>query len=341
MKISPVAVGGQGSINPNEGQSAGADRRAAAIAIATGQERVAVPETSGDAQVDRTQDSIRRIKMRTQRSTNRHEPILAAIETPETTTTSDIVANTEQVKAAPEATEPLSPQFAALAKAKRTLQAKERELASREAALSSAPVTTDSYTKDQIRANALSIIREAGVTDDQLTESLLRESEDYGPGYTKLESEIQAMKQLLESQTKTSLDNEQAVEKQVLAQIQSDVDSLISDGDEFEAVREAGYGPKVTELIHKVFKTEGKILSEHEAATLMNNEIVEEGLRYARLKTVQNRLKPPAPPQQSQPAKQAGPNTKIMRTLTNRDGSSSISLSKRDRAIAAMEGRLK
>lgn len=353
MKISPVASSAQVSTNPDEGKSAGSDRIARAKAAMNGEAApvAQTEQTTGDAQADRALASVKRIKMRTQRSVNRHgDPVVRAdavaaetpvepSQAPETTTPSDTLANIEQTQVSPEATEAMSPQFAALAKAKRALQAKERELATREAALTTPQATPAGYSKDQIKANALSVLREAGVTNEELTEAILRESQDYGPGYTKLESEVQELKKLLENQNKSLEQRELDAEKQVLTQVRRDVDSLIATGDDFEAVREAGYAPKVVDLIYKVFKQDGEILDIADAAKLINDELIEESLKFAKLKTVQSRLTPPA--QQQPAAKQPAPNTKTMRTLTNRDGTSSLSMSKRERAIAAAEGRLK
>jgi len=346
MKITAVSTPQAPVASPSDGRSASAERMAAVVAKMEGREPAA-PETSGDAQVDRAQEAIKKIKMRTNRNTTVLAPAPAE-PTPEAVTTdpvdaqSDIPATNEQATAASEATKPLSPQFAALAREKRALQAMKREIDAQRAALAQPnDATASGYTKEQIKANALSVLREAGVTNEELTEAVLRESQDYGPGYSKLEAEVNTLKQLVETQAKSLTDQEANVERQVLSQIRSDVDGLVSQGDEFEAVREAGYQPKVVELMHQVFKKEGKLLDASEAATIINNELIDEALKFARLKTVQGRLKPPAPIEQPQAPKPSAPNTKTMRTLTNRDGSSAISTSRRERAIAAAEGRLK
>src|SRR5271170_7345891 len=128
MKISPLAQGA--SVAPTIGQTdPGKIERAKAIAA--GQEP---PPSSGDSQVDRTQANIKKIKMKTQVSTNRHElPIEeVAQETPVAEIpTADVVEPAQVV----EETKPLSPQFVALAKKQRALQVKERELFQREEAL--------------------------------------------------------------------------------------------------------------------------------------------------------------------------------------------------------------
>lgn len=344
MKITAVASPTP-VVNVDEGHSAGVDRRAKAIAAASGQTvGQAQVQTSPEAQKE--QANIKRIKMTTQRSPNRHETSAPeAAPTPEAlaaeTAPSDILAPVEQAQPSLEATDPESPQYVDLVKAKRALQAKEREIAAREAALTATPPATQAsgYTRDQIKANALSILREAGVTNEELTEAVIREANDYGPGYSKLETELKALKEGLENQTKAMNEREQSAEKQALSLVQHDVEQLVAKGDEFEAIRAKGYAPKVVALIHKVFKEEGKLLDNAEAATLIENELINEAMKLGALKKVQTRLNPGSATQTA--AKPGAPPTKTMKTLTNRDGSTSLSMSKRERAIAAMEGRLK
>lgn len=332
MRITPVAAS-QPIVNANEGHTATPDKLARAKAIASGQEPTQRAQVQATIPTETPQKII---TMRTQRSTNL--PIKA--EAPPTAEESAIPAHGEPVTQAPEATTPEDPQFAALAKAKRTLQAREREIQAREDALKTSPAVSQpgGYTKEQIQANALSILREAGVTNEQLTDQILNESQSYGPGFTKLEAELKAIKESLDTQSKTAVDREAQAEKQVLDLVRQDVDAVIAQGDDFEAVRESGYAPKVVELMHKVFKTEGKLLDASEAAEMIENQIIEDSLKFARLKKVQSRINPA--PVEPPAAKPSVSNVKIMRTLTNRDGVSSV-MGRRERAIAAAEGRLK
>lgn len=349
MKISPVAATATPVVNPNEGHSYSAERMARAQAIAQGQvpaDRGPAPEPEASPKPEL---SLKRMKMRTQRTVHRELPQAAppaeapAVEAP----ASDTLDSSEQVQGE-EATKPLNPQAAAIAKARREVQLERQKIAAERAALEAEKADlakardnpSGAYTKDQIKANALGILRDAGVTNDELTQALLNETSDYGPGYAKLESEIKVLKDLLENQNKSLSERDLQTERQVLTQIRSNVDALIAQGEEYETIRETGSAPKVVELIHRTFKKTGEILDEAEAAQLLEAQLVEDSVaQLAKLKKVQSRVLPPAPPAPT--GKQPAPNTKVMRTLTNRDGASSISMSKRERAIAAMEGRLK
>jgi hypothetical protein len=333
MKMSPIAQGASVVPNMDIGHSAGSDRMARAKAIAGG-ETPQAPQapTPQDHQVNRV---MQRIKMKTQVSPDRFIPETLSTLTPQ----SDILDTNEQTQAAPEVTQPLSPQFAALAKAKRALQVKEKEIQAREIALAqSSDTTSDRFTKEQIKANALRILRESGVSNDELTEAILREAQDYGPGYTHLEGEIQALKNALDTQNKSNEEREKQSERQVLGVMKQNIDRLVSTGDTYELTREAGYAPKVIELMYRTFKKTGEVLDERDACQFIEDELMSESLKFAAIKKVQSRLNP-TPTEKPQAAKPGAIPTKTMRTLTQRDGASSVPGSRRERAIAAFYGR--
>lgn len=348
MKISPVAASAPKSVNPNEGQSVNPDRLARAKAVAIGQApEAATSERSNDPQVERAQASIKKIKMRTQRSPDRHlrleEPAVTepvATEAASAAAESDTLDATEQTVVASEETKPLSPQFAALAKQKREIQLATQKLEAEKAALAASRTQDLSgyVSKEDIKANALKVLLEQGVTYDQLTEQILASS-DESADYTQLRAEVKALKEGLDNQTKSQVQRDADTEKQVLTQMRKEAEQLVAQGDDFEMVREAGYVPQVVDLIHRTYKKTGEVMEVTEALKLIEEDLLNESLKFAKIPKVQSRLTP-AQTQQTQAAKPSAPNTKIMRTLTNRDGSSSNSMSKRERAIAAMEGRL-
>ncbi len=347
MKTTPISSADRAPVNPDEGRSAGTDRLARAKAVASGQ---TPQETPIDQQVEKIQNSIKRIKMKTQRSPDRYSPptkqevaaFEADVNPPETEepVKTDLLDKNEPADKATEATQPLSTQFAALAKQKRALQLKEQALLAKEQELASKGTDNTSLQeyKARLKANALSVLREEGVSYDQLTEELLASTPDNGAAYSEIKAELKALKEGLENQNKSLTDRDAAAEQQVLSQMKVEAERLVAEGEDFAMVREAGYVPKAIELIHKTWKTQGEVLDVTEALALIENELLEESLKFARIKKVQSRLNP-VPALEKQPAvQQDGPNRKTMRTLTNRDGASSPS-SARERAIAAFYGR--
>lgn len=348
MKVTPIA---QGTGVPANGNSTPltADKIQRAKAIAAGLEPQAPQEQqpSGDPQVDR----MKRIKMRTQVSTNRHENSGGdlTMDTIETTRalmdkgglpvdpdspTADVSEPAEVV----EETKPLSPQFAALARQKRALQLKEAELAKREAELGqqSSPNLDEYIPKADLLANPLKIF-EAGLTYDQLTEAILSSQNGGSQELAELKSYVKSLEEKIEGKFN---DRDTQSEQQVLREMRRTVDAMTADGEEYEAIRQAGAQDQVIELIHRTWKQTGEILDEREAAELVENQLVDEALPFARIKKVQSKLTPQqAEVLQQQLAPKAG--TKVMRTLTNRDGARPGGQDRRSRALAAFAGTLK
>ncbi len=329
MKISPMPASAGGTPgtdlgNIHLGTTASAEKLAAAKALAAGQEPP-TQQPNQDRQVERIQ--ARRIKMRTNVSPNRFdaqaaEPVAAATDS----TTSD---TSGQTNAAAESTQPLSPQFAALARQRRALQVKERELAEREAKVSQPAATGDDViSKADLIANPLKIF-EAGLTYDQLTEAILQSQSGITPEIKALKEELRGVK---EDFNKTLSDRDTQAEKQVLAEMKREAQGLVQSGDDYEMVRETGSLPHVMDLIHRTYKTTGEVLDVQEALNLVETDLITETLKVANLKKVQSRLSPVQTPPQSQ--------GKQMRTLTNRDGTG-IPMDRKARAIAAMNGTLR
>ncbi len=276
--------------------------------------------SAGDPQVSRVQ-SVRSLRM----NTNATPGTIPLPEADASLATSD--PNSD---ATVEATQPLSPQLAALAKQRRALQVKERELADREKALTSQPATqVDADLIARLKSQPLSVLREAGVTYEQLTEAILGDQSGNGAEIQELKDQIAALEQGVD---KKLSDRDQQAEQQVLAEMQREAVSLASEGDAFELVRETRSIPQVMELIEKTYRKTGEVLDVQEALQLVEDELIAESLKLAALKKVQGRLQPE--PQQFQPQ------PRQMRTLTNRD-TAQVPLTPKQRALLAFTGQLK
>ncbi len=339
MKISPLAQGAgvpAASDVGSPGRTASPDKLARAKAIAMGETATPVEQpSSGDPQVDK----LKRIRMRTQVSTDRVEPVIEEVPeiVPQETESpkEDVVEQAEVV----EATQPLSPQFAALARQKRAFQIEKAAFAKEKAeSLASKPNLDDYISKAELKANPLRVF-ETGATYDQLTEAILNNPNAGSSEIAALKLEIQALKEGLD--TKFS-ERDQQSEKQVLSQMQRETELLTAQGEEYEAIREARAQKDVVDLIHRTWKETGEVLDVVEAANLVENQLIDEALPFARIKKVQSRLTP-AQEQvlEEQLAPTPKPGTKIMRTLTNRDSARPASTDRRARAIAAFTGQLR
>lgn len=342
MKISALPQGSGGTpgqaLQGATGRTASPEKLAVAKAIAAGDKtiRVLQAETPIDPQVKRAQESIRRIKMRTNASPERFTEVLEAQSqvAPQATeqTQSAISDTTEQVNATVEATQPLSPQFAALAKQRRALQVKEREIADREKALTAQPAndgSTDVIAR--LKSDPLSVLQEHGVTYDQLTQAIIANQSGASPELQALKAEIKALK---EGVDKNFTERDSAAEQQVLAEMRREAEQLAKEGDAFEMVRETQSLEDVMTLIHRTYKETGEVLDVSEAMQLVEDELINESLKIANIKKVQGRLT--APPA-SQPSQQQ---QRTMKTLTNRD-TATVPMDRKARALAAALGTLR
>lgn len=337
MKISPVV--GTPTLPNTSNTGLGPEKLARLKAIAAGKPQGYTDKT---LQIDdelsdiASRDSAprgptpRTITMRTNRTVHRDGlpgPVSQLAEqTLQTESDSAISDPNVQANATAEVTQPLSPQLAMIAKQRRALQVKERELADKEKALGG---STRAELEARIKSQPLSVLQELGVTYDQLTNDILQAQGSINPDIQSLKAELKALK---EGVDKTLSDKDAAAEKAVLAEMRRNINQLASQGDDYEAIRETKSESDVIELIHRTYKDTGEVMDEAEAMKLVEEYLIEKSLRLAKLKKVQGKLTPEVPAQQ---APQTG-----MRTLTNKDSAKPM-LDRRQRAIQAMLGTLK
>lgn len=231
---------------------------------------------------------------------------------------------------AAEATQPLSPQFAALAKQRRALQVKEREIADREKALSGQSTQGSGIDIARLKSDPLGVLLESGVTYEQLTEAVL--ANQGGSQVRALEAKIAALEAGVD---KKLTDRDAQQEQQALAEMRREALQLIAQGDTYELVRETQSMPHVMKLIERTYRETGEVLDVREALRLVEDELVKDSLKIANLQKVQSHLAP-------RPALKtdAYPPQRQMRTLTNRD-TAQVPMSPKARALAAFNGTLK
>lgn len=350
MKIQPLA---QGSGVPahtegTTGRSADGSKIARAKAIAAGQS-VEQTQQINDHQAERAMQSIKKIKMRTNVSTNRHEAMPVEETDPtivggvEVSSPSDVAIPDTNEPPTQEAEEikPLSPQFAALAKMKRAIQIERQQLEQEKAQLAQQAPNLDEYvSKADLLANPLKVF-DLGLSYEDMTNAVLQNQSGQSIDVKTLREEIKAeLKSELENQFSS---RDQMAEQQVLAEYQREADALIQNNpDQYEAIRTMSANKLVTDLIKRTWKQTGEILDTQEAADLVENQLIEDYLPVAQLKKVQSRLTPQQEAQVAAqiPAPMPKPNTKVMKTLTNRDTAMPRE-DRRARALAAFAGTLK
>ena len=330
MKISAVPGGIIAKGIPSTGLSPDKIERIKAIA----EGRPEAPQQEAEL---KPHDDMPRIKLKTDQSIYRELEApspqeASAQETPNQSSANNTPAEIGvsdtgvQAPAATEATQPLSPQMANLARQRRALQVKERELAEKEKAL------TDSLTlyKERIKSQPLSVLQEEGVTYDKLTQDILASQNN--PDVLALKAEMKALKEGLDKQL---ADKDLQAEQAVLNQIHQNVKHIASQGDDYKLIRETGSAKDVVELIRRTWKQTGEVLDEREAMGLIEKELRED---WSRLEKVMKPEGNPSVPEASAVTPKS-PARPVMQTLTNKDQARPI-LDRKTRAILAMQGKL-
>ena len=230
-----------------------------------------------------------------------------------------------------EETKPLSPQLAAIAKQRRALQIKEREIADREKALSEKPATqVGGVDLAKLKSDPLGVLQAAGVTYDMLTEAILQSNDGSSAQIRALEAKLEALEKGVDEKL---TEREAQSERQVLAEMQKEASQLVAEGEDFELVRETKSVPDVMKLIEKTYRQTGEVLEVREALKMVEDYLIEESEKLAGISKIRKRFEPDPSGMSRQPQPQ-------MRTLTNRD-TAHVPLSPKQRALAAFRGQLK
>lgn len=231
-----------------------------------------------------------------------------------------------------EVTEPLSPQAAALARQRRSLQVKERELKAREEALKTQPAAqAGGIDLARLKAEPLSVLQEAGITYDQLAQSILAQQQGVSPEqFRAVQTELQAIKDGLKQEL---ANRDQQSRQEAVKAMTVEAQAAVAQGDEFELVRETRSVPDAIRLIERIYDQTGEVKDVRWALAEIENELVKDILKVAGLKKVQGQMQPQA----AAPA-QATQSRPPMRTLSNRD-TASAPLSAKQRALAAFWGQ--
>lgn len=251
--------------------------------------------------------------------------------------------------------EPISSQYAVLARKEKALRAKaqaqdsayqqrEAALAAREAAIKAkeSEYQTGYIQKDRLTSDPWGTLSEAGLTYDQVTQSAVEhqaESPQTRAHFAKLNAKIAELEKANESVRQSQAEQQSQQYKQAVAQIRTDAASLVRSNEAYETIQATNSVDDVVELIERTFKEENVLMSIEDACKAVEDHLVEEALKIAKLKKIQSRLQPVAPATPAKQSQEASKQSQPMKTLTNAIGVPR-QLSARERAILAMEGKL-
>lgn len=250
----------------------------------------------------------------------------------------------------------LSPKFAALARKEKELRMLQKQIQQeRDSIKTRDEEYSKSYVpKARLMENPLAALSELGLTQDQLVNLILNGPQQVDPTVSALQKQIQAIEAQQQSTSKAMEEAQAKQYEQALSQIRSDTAALVASNPDYETIRETGSTEAVVELIRQTFDSEGILLTIDDAAKQVEDHLLEEALKMARLKKVQAKLTPaqveeavatltePKKPQIIQKSQQD--RQPILKTLTNAATTTSSrtfsAAEKRARAIAAFKGQL-
>ncbi len=228
------------------------------------------------------------------------------------------------------------------------IQARELALKQREEALAAkeseyansyVPKTkiSELFNKDPYQA-----MKDFGISGDQLTQGLLNQPSPQDRMIQQLQSEIAELKGSYEKTQTLFQDRDKQARDSVVTQIKADVRSLIQSDPQFDTIKNTNSEDSVVEYIEKKFDEEGVLISIEEAATAVENELVEELSKYLQLKKIQDRMKPaPAEVIAEKPIQKSPLTAPPVKTLSHSQvNSASRPMTPRERAIAMLEGTL-
>jgi hypothetical protein len=236
-------------------------------------------------------------------------------------------------KTAEAPSEPLSPQFVALAKQERQLRKARQELKAQQDAWKAQQASMVSI--DDLKTDPLGTMSKLGLTYDQLTE--LQLSQINPDPNQQLLNKIAELEAKLSSVDEQFTKRDNAAYEAAVNQIRNDVKLLVDSDPTYETIRATGESEAVVELIRKVFDAEGAILSVEEASQLVEDKLLEREVERLRalqkLSKVQSRLgKLTENSAEASELKQQP----VQTTLSNA-GTVSRPLTARERAIMAFE----
>lgn len=252
--------------------------------------------------------------------------------------------------------EPISSQYAVLARKEKAIRQREQQVKAREAAIKAqeqpkAPepakpeVDLSKFVdRDRLVKDPFTVLNELGLNYDQLTELALNaprpEQMALYNEINSLKSELKTLRGETESTKKSFEEQQNQSYKQAVDQIRTEARSVIKNDQNFELIRTTNSLNDVVSLIEKTFNQDGILLTVEEAATEVENYLANEAIKLAKTKKIQQRLAPKAAPAAQAPQKSTGDNKQQQaKTLTNA-ASSTRPLTARERALLAFEGKL-
>lgn len=233
------------------------------------------------------------------------------------------------------------PRLEAFAAKERQIRKMQQDLAAEKQRLTAEAdkYKTGYVQKDRILQDPLSVLEEAGITPDKLSELLMNAPNTNDPTVRMFKAEIQKLQAKQAELDQRHVQETQQRYDQATKQIGREAQLLVDSDTNFETIKATGKHEEVTKLILEEFNTTGVLLDVKEAAQRVEDRLVEEGLKYASISKIKSKLAPQvSEAQQSQPKSE--PQSQVRTITQNMTNSTPTGNSEKDRiarAIAAFQ----
>lgn len=175
-----------------------------------------------------------------------------------------------------EPNEQLSPQQVALAREAQRLRKARQEFKAEQEVWKQEQAKY--VPKERLSSETLKVLSEAGITPDKLVELQTAQAETADPNqplYDKISQLEKMVTDLTDPENGTLAKRDQEAYDQAKSQIRSDATLLVDSNPTFETIRSEGKTEDVVELVTRVFEEEGIILDVEEAASLVEDKLVQ------------------------------------------------------------------
>ena len=200
--------------------------------------------------------------------------------------------------------------------------------------------------KSQLKAEAMELVRRGELSYDEITQEVMNPTDPRITSYiSRLEKQVTDLQQKFEKASQSSQEAQTAQYQAAIKQIETDVKNLVKVDPSYEMIKHTNSVRDVVELIEETFKQDGYVMTVEEAAQQVEDYLVEEASKLARVEKIKKRLAPAASVKKEANEQQNADTNKNkqpqpMKTLTNAAGSTR-KLSGKERAILAFNGQLK
>ena len=238
-----------------------------------------------------------------------------------------------------------NPQMEVFARKERQLRKLQMELQAEKQRLEGEATrySTEYLPKSRLQEDPISVLAELGYDTNKLSEMLINAPNTNDPTVRMFQQKIKALEEKQAAAEKRAQDATQAQFEQAKRQIATEAKLLVDGSPDFETIKSAGMHDAVTELILQTFEKEGVLMDVKEAAEQVEQHLVNEGLKFAKISKIQQKLQPAptAPQAQAGKSPQAQIQTITQNLTQPSSGKSMTPAERRARAIAAFTGQLK